>query len=142
MPKVVIHINWADRATFSLDDEYVVRRDGEKLGEQGGDFTPFVIELDGAPHVLVAGEGLDPQAQYVYVNDHPVRVNTTVRPSMWLAPPMPFSPGMTVTVAGKADLEGEDLWRLESGPLTEGANEPVLGPGWTRYAPLSPPSTS
>jgi hypothetical protein len=39
VPKVVVHISWQGRTTFTLDDEYVVRHDGEKVGEQGGDFT-------------------------------------------------------------------------------------------------------
>ena len=142
MRKVVVQISWQGRTTFTLDDDYVVRRDGEKLGEQGGDFTPFAIDLDGAPHVLVAGVPLDNRTNYVYVNDHPVRVNSTCAPAMWMAPPLPFSPGMTLTVTGKATPESEELWRLESGPLTEGENEPVLGPGWVRYAPLPPPSKS
>ena len=136
MPEVVVHISWEGHTTFTLDDEYVVRCDGEKLGEQGGDFTPFVIELDGEPHVLIAGMPLDDETQYVYVNDHPVRVNTEAVPRMWMAPPLPFSPGMTVTVVGKAVPEGDELWRLESPPLTERENAPVLGPGWTGYAPL------
>jgi hypothetical protein len=136
MPEVAVHISWEGRTAFTLDDEYVVRRDGEKLGEQGGDFTPFVIDLDGEPHVLVAGMPLDDKTQYVYVNDHPVRVNTERRPWMWMAPPQPFSPGMTVTVVGTAVPDGEELWRLESPPLTEGENRPVFGPGWIGYAPL------
>jgi hypothetical protein len=135
MAEVVVHISRQGRA-FTLDAEHVVRRDGEKLGEQGGDFTAFVIDLDDEWHVLVAGMPLDAQTRYVFVNDHPVRVNTEAAPSMWMAPPQPLSPGMTVTVVGKADVDGEERWRLESPPLAEGANDPVLGPGWTRYAPL------
>src|SRR5215217_2667872 len=38
---------------------------------------------------------------------------------------------LTVKVVGKATLEGEGLWRLESPPLGQGENAPVLGPGWT-----------
>jgi hypothetical protein len=136
MAKVVVHISWEGRTVFTLDDEYVVRRDGEKLGDQGGDFTAFVIELDGAPHVLVAGMPLEEGTRYVFVNDHPVRVNSESAPAMWMAPPLPCSPGMTVTVVGKAALQGDELWRLESPPLSTGANPPVLGPGWSRYAPL------
>jgi len=136
MGKVVVHISWQGRTAFTLDDEYVVWRDGEKLGEQGGDFTPFVFELDGEPHVLVAGMPLDAGTEYVFVNDHPVRVNSVAAPAMWMAAPQPFTPGMTVTVVGKAVFDGEELWRLESPPLAEGENDPVLGPGWTGYAPL------
>jgi hypothetical protein len=79
---------------------------------------------------------LDSKTRYVYVNDHPVPVNTEARPTMWMAPPLHVLPGMTVTVVGRETLEGDDLWRLESPPLTVGANPPVLGPGWTGYAPL------
>jgi hypothetical protein len=85
---------------------------------------------------------LDAETQYVFVNDHPVRVKSVAAPAMWMAPPQPFTPGMTVTVAGKAEFEGEELWRLESPPLSVGENRPVFGPGWVGYAPLEPPSTS
>jgi hypothetical protein len=136
MAEVVVQISWQGRTAFTLDDEYVVRRDGEKVGGQGGDFTPFVIDLDGEAHVLVAGMPLDEKTQYVYVNERPVRVNSESTPWMWMAPPMPFSEGMVVTVVGTAAPDGEELWRLESPPLTDGKNEPVLGPGWTGYAPL------
>ena len=136
MAEVVIHISWEGGTVFTLDDEYVVRRDGEKLGEQGGDFTAFVIDLDGEPHVLVAGTPLDTATRYVYVNDHPVPINRESAPRMWMTPPLPFKPGGAITVVGTAQLDGDELWRLQSPPLTEGANPPVLGPGWTGYAPL------
>jgi hypothetical protein len=136
MAEVVIHLSWEGGTTFTLDDEYVVRRDGEVLGEQGGDFTAFVIDLDGEPHVLVAGTPFDRDTRYVCVNEHPVPVHTGAAPSVWMAPPLPCKPGGTVTVVGRTELDGDELWRLESPPLIEGANPPVFGPGWVGYAPL------
>jgi len=137
MSKIIVHIVWEGRTTFTLDDEYAVRRDAEKLGEQRGDFTPFPLDLDGDPHVVVAGESLVEGTNVVYVNEQPVRVNPVSPTGAWMAPPLPFSLGMTITVVGKATPDGDELWRLESPPLTEDRPEPVFGPGWTRYSPLS-----
>jgi hypothetical protein len=133
--RVVVHISW-EGTTLTLDDEHVVRRDDEKLGEQGGDFTPFVVDLDGEPHVLVAGESLDRRTRYVYVNERPTPVNPEAVGRPWMAPPLRFSSGMTVIAVGKETLEGDELWRIESPPVTD-RPEPVFGPGWTRYSPLT-----
>jgi hypothetical protein len=130
-------IVWEGRTTFTLDDEYAVRRDGEKLGEQRGDFTPLLIELDGERHVIVAGVSLDSRTRHVQVHERSTPVNPEAAERPWMTPPLPFSPGMTITVMGKATPDGDELWRLESPPLTEDRPEPVFGPGWTRYSPLT-----
>jgi hypothetical protein len=136
MPNPVVHMTWPDGTTFTFDDDQAVRRDGVELGEQGGDFTPHVVDLDGEKHVLVAGIALHHDERYVEVNGSPVPINTTPDVGQWMAPPIPFESGMTITVIAKAALDGDELWRLESPPLSEDRNEPVWGPGWTHYAPL------
>ena len=85
----------------------------------------------------MVGGSLDERTRYVFVNESPVRVNSEARGRAWIAPPLPFVQGMTILVVGKATSDGDELWRLESPRLTEGQPEPVFGPGWTRYSPLT-----
>jgi hypothetical protein len=94
-----------------------------------GDFTPIRVVVRGdETHVICVGYA-DHGETRVTVNGHACAVHD----GLWTSPPIPYSPGMTVAVALSdggghhreisADLPGPD------------ALGPILGPGWTGYAP-------
>jgi hypothetical protein len=103
---------------------------GRRLGEVQGDLTPFLIDYDGEPYIVFAGEiiGGD-KARLVFI-DLPrdqlmcpvlrgAEAARTPHDGVWMSFPEPFEPG------------------IESPPLTADRLDPMFGPGWVRYAPLN-----
>ena len=107
---------------------------GDRLGEVVGDFTPFLLTLDGAPHVVIAGRGLN-QAQHVDVLFPHVDRACRIGNGVWMTFPEPFEEGARVTAVWRNEA-GDVLQRVESPPLRADALGPVFGPGWVGYAPL------
>lgn len=84
---------------YGIDDVEEARL----VDELHGDFTPFVVTVDDAPHVIVAGVS---RAEQVLVEraDEVARL-CHVKNGVWLSAPVPFTPGMRIT-ATRRDKDG------------------------------------
>lgn len=104
---------------------------GEQLGPVRGSVQPFITELDGKLHVVLAGTQESPRHRYTVVDGTPYPVHA----SAWMAQPIPLKNGMTVTAVAQ-DAEGRELFKLTTEPLHEGVEpQPLAGPSWTGYGP-------
>ena len=124
----------------AVDDALVVDDTGECLGELQGDVTPFVVAIDGSPHVIAAGAvgGGDRAARVVVEFPHDTQTCPIAKSQhcgVWMTFPEPFQEGMTIAAVWHDDA-GHELWRIVSQPLTADRLGPIFGPTWTGYAPL------
>lgn len=123
-----------------MNDALVVEDAGERLGEVQGDVTPFVVSIDGSPHIIAAGAvgGGDRAARVLVEFPHDTQTCPIAKSEhigVWMTFPEPFQEGMAISAVWHDDA-GRELWRIESQPLTANRLEPIFGPRWTGYAPL------
>ena len=124
---------------FVLDD----LDEGKALGEVVATLTPFVIDIDGAAFVVLAGPA-EGQAHTWTVIEFPDTAAGSghfypVKNGVWMSFPEPFTPGMQITaIWQEGDFEHRrELFRLTSPPLHAHKLAPMFGPGWTGYGPRS-----
>jgi hypothetical protein len=101
------------------------------LGDLNGDLMPFVVTIDGAPHVLFAGATIGMAADGVSISSPGGDQLCRSKNDVWMSVPEPFTEGMVINARW---LDGERVLFERSATLHAAALEPVFGPGWTFYA--------
>jgi len=142
-PRQLLVLTVADGRVLTISAEaeaFVVDDTGRRLGEISGDFTPFLVSLDGAERLVLAGVlgGGDRTARVTVTFAHDTQTVLVARrphAGVWMTFPTRFEPGSVVTVSGQ-DESGEQRWLVNSPPLSADRLEPVFGPAWTDYASL------
>jgi hypothetical protein len=101
----------------------------EPVPEVVGDFIPVRVTFDREPHIICVGDAGGGVAR-VAVNGH----NCGMHRGRWASPPIPYAPGMKVTVKFiNGEGEGKEAHAELPGP---DKLAPVFGPDWTGFAPL------
>jgi hypothetical protein len=90
---------------------YAVEVDDHRVGVVLSELSSFVVDLDGALHVLVAGVS---DADHVDVT-LPEPQSCRVKSGVWMAFPRPFMPGTRITAIYR-DRDGRDLARRTTEP--------------------------
>jgi hypothetical protein len=99
---------------------------------------PFLVTIEDAPFIVFAGTVISPGADRVDITSPGftgVHQTCHVRNRVWMSFPEPFTEGMVITATWR---DGDRaLFERKSEPLRSDALEPIFGPEWTSYAPLS-----
>jgi hypothetical protein len=112
---------------------YVVLDGDRQLGEVWGDLTPLCL---GSSHIVLAGPIPEERAHHVVVDfPHNTRI-CPIHSRVWMSFPEPFTEGIRIRASWR-DKDDQELFQLESPPLRRNALQPMFGPRWKGYAPLS-----
>jgi hypothetical protein len=106
-----------------------------RLGELRGDLTPFIVTVENAPHIVLAGERDAPATDHVvigYPDDGHDSEVCLVKNDVWMSTPRPFTPGMSITASWR-DKNDRELWHQQSPPLHPDTLGSMLGPTWHQY---------
>jgi hypothetical protein len=132
-----------DASDQTVVDDLTAER---QLGSVHGDLTPLLLDRDGETYIIFAGEIMgDDRPRFVSVQLPHVELMCPVlrgaehlrtpHDGVWMTFPEPFEPGMTITAVWQ-DEDRNELFRIDSPPLTADRLDPLFGPEWTPYAPL------
>jgi hypothetical protein len=133
---MLLHLTDPSGREFAILDEPLALEDlteGRRLGNILGDVHPFLIKMQGADHLIIAGLA-DTRHHHVNVEFTHASEFCRVCHRVWATFPQPFTPGTAVTATWH-DEAGVELRRVTSPPLFPDALKPVLGPWWKGYAP-------